>query len=111
MNENEYITLQMNASDIINDMKKDSEAMIYLNNIIKKYPKEFNDFINKLAELKINSKILKVLAKEESPLDAVRKYSIDIVIHRLRQINCFGNPTNEYVKNVFDMTLKEISFE
>ena len=111
MNNKKYIRFGMDRGEVLKIIESDKEASIYLNNILEKYKGEFDNFLNKLVVLKINSRVLEVLSKENNPLQAMRNASIDIIIHRLRQINCFGNPTKEYVNNVFNMTLKEISFE
>lgn len=111
MNNNKYIRFGISKEEILKIIESDEEASVYLNNIFKKYKEAFEKFLDELEVLNINSKVLEVLSKEDDPMQAMRNSFIDIIIHRLRQINCFGNPTNEYVNNVFNMTLKELSFE
>ena len=111
MNNKKYIQFGISKEEVLKIIKSDEEASVYLNNILKKYKQAFDKFLDELEVLNINSRVLELLSKEDDPLQAMRNASIDIIIHRLRQINCFGNPTNKYVNDVFNMTLKELSFD
>ena len=95
--------LGMTQKDIIDYFKKDKESGSYYNNVIKKYPEEMNDFIEKLTTIDI-----KHIDDKTITLKELQDFALELVVQRLRQLSCFGNPTKEYVKKVFEDTLKDI---
>jgi hypothetical protein len=97
--------LDMNKKDIIDYINKSEESSVYLSNILKKYPDEFYNFLDEISNLEVN-------VEENADLDSYkekfRKFALELVIQRLRQLSCFGNPSKDYVKKVFKDTLKNI---
>ncbi len=93
--------LNMTKDEILSYLKKDDESATYLKNITKKYPNIVSEFIDKLSEVDIEF-------KNPVSLDEVREFVLQLVIQRLRQLSCFGNPPENYVKRVFEGTIKEI---
>ena len=95
----------MSIDEIMKYISNSEETSIYLNNILKKYPDEFYGFLDKVVEKDTNDENVKDL---EQYTKNFQEFALELIIQRLRQLNCFGNPGKEYVKNVFDNTLKEI---
>ncbi len=93
----------MCKDDIMMYLKKDKEASIYLDNVLKKYREEFSDFLDKVANIDIHTKRNDLEYQKE-----LQKFVLELIIQRLRQLNCFGEPNKEYAKKVFETTLKDI---
>jgi hypothetical protein len=93
----------MSKNDILEYLRKDKEASTYLNNTLKKYRDEFYDFLEQLVELDIPA--------DKNSFDYQRElqnFVLDLLVQRLRQLNCFGLPDKEYAKKVFQTTLNDI---
>lgn len=98
----------MSKNEVIEYIRKKEESSVYLDNALKKFPKELDAFIKKLVDTDISVK-----NKNTTDLEGYRKelqvFVLELVIQRLRQLNCFGTPDKKYVEKVFNGTLADIS--
>ncbi len=89
----------MSKEEILDFLKRDKEASLYLNNALKKYPDEFLHFIDRLVELDVDGNYTQ---------QEFREFVLNLLIQRLKQLTCFVVPDKKYAQHAFDEMIKII---